>query len=63
MTIAAQRLLASFEALPDDDKQAVAVEILRRTADDTDSSPGESSLLFAAHQVFLDLDRREEQED
>ena len=33
MTTTARKLLADFDALPLDDQQQVAVEILRRTAD------------------------------
>jgi hypothetical protein len=62
MTIAAQRVLATFEALPEDDKQAVVVEILRRAAENEYPSLDEADLLLAADQVFLDLDRREDQD-
>jgi hypothetical protein len=61
MTKAAQRFIETFEALPDDDKQAVVVEILRRTAAEDYPSLDEAELVLAADQVFLDLDRREEQ--
>jgi len=60
MTGVAQRILETFEALPESDKHAVAVEILRRTLDVSYSAPEDEELLLAADQVFLELDRREE---
>ena len=57
MTLAAQRILETFETLPETDKQTVAVEILRRTLDD--SAPEDQDLVLAADQVFLQLDRSE----
>jgi hypothetical protein len=57
MTLAAQRILETFETLPETDKQTVAAEILRRTLDD--SAPEDQELVLAADQVFLQLDRSE----
>jgi hypothetical protein len=57
MTLAAQRILETFETLPETDKQTVAAEILRRTLDD--SIPEDQELVLAADQVFLQLDRSE----
>lgn len=62
MTEAAKRLLESFEALSDPDRQVVTVEILRRTAAAEYRLPDDENLVFAADQVFLELDRRESQE-
>jgi hypothetical protein len=61
MTQAAQKLIETFQALPQDDQRAVAVEILRRALVVDQTPLDEPELLLAADQVFLDLDRREEQ--
>ena len=62
MTKAAKEFLETFETLPDPDKQEVAVEILRHTLAESYSSPDDSDLVFAADQLFLELDRRESQD-
>ena len=62
MTKAAKKFLATFETLPEPDKQEVAVEILRHTLDDSYPAPDDSDLVFAADQLFLELDRRESQD-
>ncbi|MEA2601948.1 MAG: hypothetical protein QOF89_2940 [Acidobacteriota bacterium] len=62
MTKAAKKLLATFETLPEPDKQELAVEILRHTLNESYSSPDDSDLVFAADQLFLELDRRESQD-
>lgn len=62
MTRAARHLIETFDALPDDEKRVVTVEILRRTALEDQTSLDEADLVLAADQVFLDLDRREEQD-
>lgn len=61
MTQAAQKLIETFQGLPQDDQRAVAVEILRRALVVDQTPLDEPELLLAADQVFLDLDRREEQ--
>jgi hypothetical protein len=61
MTQAAQKLIETFKSLPQDDQRAVAVEILRRALVVDQTPLDEPELLLAADQVFLDLDRREEQ--
>ena len=62
MTRAARHLIETFDALPEDEKRVVTVEILRRTALEDQTSLDEAELVLAADQVFLDLDRREEQD-
>ncbi len=62
MTIAARQLLETFEALPANDQNAVALEILRRAAVAEFPAMNEADLVLAADQVFLDLDRREDQD-
>ena len=59
MTQAAKTIIESFEALPESDKEAVAVEILRRATSAPYPALEDEDLLFAADQVFLELDRRE----
>jgi len=59
MTLAAKTILESFEALPEPDKEAVVVEILRRATAAPYPTMEDEDLIFAADQVFLELDRRE----
>ena len=62
MTKAARRLIENFETLPEDDKRVVTIEILRRSAVEEHTPLDEAELILAADQVFLELDRREEQD-
>jgi hypothetical protein len=62
MTKAARRLIETFETLPDDDKRVVAIAILRQSTVEEHVPLDEAELILAADQVFLDLDRREEQD-
>jgi hypothetical protein len=59
MTRAAQKVLDTFETLPEKDKKEIAVEILRRASAESYGDLDDSALVLAADQVFLDLDRRE----
>jgi hypothetical protein len=59
MTRAAQKVLDTFETLPEEDKKEIAVEILRRTSVEDYRDLDDSALTLAADQVFLELDRRE----
>ena len=59
MTRAAKQIIESFESLPEPDRQSVVVEILRRAAADAYPALEDEDLVFAADQVFLELDRRE----
>jgi hypothetical protein len=58
---AAERLIESFEALPEVDKREVLSVLLRRAIELPYPSPSDEELLHAADQVFQDLDRREAQ--
>jgi len=60
MSGAAQQVIDTFDALPEDDKRVVLVEILRRGSALEETPLSEAELVLAADQVFLDLDRREE---
>ena len=59
MNANAQQLLSSFDQLPDDDKQAVAREILRRTAAFDVPSLSDEELIGQADELFLKLDQAE----
>lgn len=59
MTRAAQKILDTFEALPEGEKNEIAAEILRRTSAEGYGDLDDSALTLAADQVFLELDRRE----
>jgi hypothetical protein len=59
MSITAQQLLASFDALPETGKFEVALEILRRTKDFKFPPLTDDELIDNAEAVFLELDRRE----
>ncbi|HZR03802.1 MAG TPA: hypothetical protein VFA81_11580 [Burkholderiales bacterium] len=62
MTKAAQQLIDSFEALPEDEKHQVLVQLLRRLMDTPYPAPSDEELLHAADLVFQEYDRREAQE-
>ena len=59
MTKTAMKVLETFESLPEDDQQAVVVELLRRTTERDYPALEESDYVFAADQVFLEYDREE----
>jgi hypothetical protein len=56
----AKRLLDTFDALPEPERQEVAREILRRTALAVHGSPEEAELVALADEVFRELDHAEE---
>lgn len=58
MTAAVQRLIATFDALPDAEKHEAAVEILRR-APFAEGDLTETELVSAADALFLALDEEE----
>ena len=60
MTETARKLLDSFDALPEPERQEVAREILRRTALAEHGSLEDAELVAAADEVFRELDRAEE---
>jgi len=61
MTETGKKLLDTFDSLPENERQEVALEILRRTAFAEHNVPSESELTAAADEVFLELDTRESQ--
>ena len=60
MTRAARKLIDEFEALPDEDRTEVSVELLRRAALAPHDLPSDDDLTAAADRLFADLDRRED---
>jgi hypothetical protein len=55
----AENLIATFEQLPDAEKQEVASAILRRTLQIEFPSVSDAELVLSAEETFLELDRRE----
>jgi len=59
MNTQAQNILSSFDSLPEAAKHEVALEILRRAKDFDFPSLTDDELMANAEAVFLELDRRE----
>ena len=59
MTRAVQRLLDSFDALTDAEKQAAATEVIRRSLRLAQPPLPDDALVAAADELFLELDVRE----
>ena len=59
MDTQAQNLLTTFDALPEQARYEVVVEILRRTKDLNLPSLSDEDLVTAAEALFLELDERE----
>ena len=55
----AENLFATFERLPDTEKQEVAAAILRRTLQIEFPPISDGELVLSAEETFLELDRRE----
>ena len=55
----AENLIATFEQLPDTEKQEVASAILRRTLQIEFPPVSDEELVLSAEERFLELDRRE----
>lgn len=55
----AENLIATFEQLPDMEKQEVASAILRRTLKISFPPVTDEELVVTAEETFLELDRRE----
>jgi len=60
MNTSANQLLATFDALPEMEKQKVFVELLRRMSEVTYQVPSDNDLLYEADQLFQEYDKREE---
>lgn len=61
MTEAAKKLLEAFDSLSQPERQELPRELLRRAASSEHGLPDDADLVAAADEVFLDLDRRENQ--
>lgn len=59
MIAEAESILQSFDMLPDEQKRAVASEILRRSLKLDESPLSDEVLASEADELFLELDRRE----
>jgi len=59
MTEGAKSVLEAFEALPEEARDEVVAELIRRAAQSDHESPGDEELVAAADRVFSDYDRSE----
>jgi hypothetical protein len=55
----AENVIATFDQLPDAEKQEVAAAILRRTLRIDFPPVSDDELVLSAEETFLELDRRE----
>ena len=62
MTQGARRLIAEFDALPEQERSEVLTELARRVGLSPHDLPRDEDLLAAADQLFVELDRRESTE-
>jgi hypothetical protein len=58
-----QKLLESFDRLPEAEKQQVVAEMLRRTLNADIPLPTDDELTLSAETLFLSLDERENEQD
>lgn len=63
MTSSVQQLLQSFDLLPEAEQRELAWEILRRTVNFDLPPLSDEELVLSAEDLFLELDRREAQQD
>jgi hypothetical protein len=63
MTSSVQQFLQSFDLLPDAEQRELAWEILRRTVNFDLPPLSDEELVLSAEELFLELDRREAQQD
>ena len=59
MTKSVEQLLKSFEQLPEAEKRELAAEIIKRSLALDLPELSDESLILAADQIFLQLDREE----
>ena len=60
MTRATHEILAKIEELPESERSALVAELARRVAASPHDLPDEPELIAIADQVFVALDRREQ---
>lgn len=59
MTVSVQRILESFERLPENEKREVVLEILRRATSFDLTDLSDEELVQSAEGLFMTLDREE----
>ena len=59
MTQAVKELVHQFEALPEQEREEVLAELLRRATSEPHDLPNDQDLIATADRLFQDLDRRE----
>ena len=59
MGITGEKIIATFDELPDSEKREVVAAILRCTAKMEFSSLSDDELVYSAEETFLELDRIE----
>jgi hypothetical protein len=59
MTKSVEQFLKSFEQLPDAEKRELASEIIKRSLELDLPELSDETLLFAADEIFLQLDKEE----
>jgi hypothetical protein len=62
MTTTAENLISIFDTLPEPEKREVATVILHRTLDFDLPPLSDEELTLNAEQLFLELDRQEEED-
>ena len=60
MTPVVEKLVAEFEALPEEQRQEVIAALLRRAKAEPHDLPEDADLVAAADVLFQELDRREQ---
>ena len=63
MTSSVQQLLHSFDLLPEAEQRELVWEILRRSVNFDLPSLSDEEFVLSAEALFLDLDRREAQDE
>jgi hypothetical protein len=63
MATSVQDLLQSFEGLSDDEKKEVASEMIRRLVKFDLPPLSDQELVLSAEELFLELDKRESQDE
>lgn len=62
VTPSARRMIEEFDALSEQERSEVQVELARRVALSPDDLPRDEDFLAAAEQLFVELDQRESTE-
>jgi hypothetical protein len=62
MSVNAEKIIKTFDKLPAAEQKEVATEILRRTVMIHLPPMSDDELVFNAEEIFLELDRREDED-